>query len=163
MQRQGAGDLDAATVGVGQRGRGLVQPWRQPVAEQRDEPRHLVAQRLLLADHRGRAEQRHRQFGQRAQAGHARLGGAQAVMRANQDVVAHRHRREHAAMLEGAGETHRGDALRHQPGDRLSLQQDRAGIRPVMAADQVNSVVLPAPFGPMIDSSSPSASASRRR
>ena len=49
LQRQRAGDLDAAAVGVGEAVGRLVDPRQQPLAEARENGLHLLAQPFLLS------------------------------------------------------------------------------------------------------------------
>ena len=62
---------------------------------------------------------------------------------------------EEARALEGAGNPAAGDIGRGLRLDPLAEKPDRAGIRPLEAADQVEEVLLPDPFGPMTPTISP--------
>ena len=60
-------------------------------------------------------------------------------MRADHDVLAHRHAAEHRQVLEGAAHAQPGDLMRGRVGDRLAFEQDVAGlvlVQPAQAVEQ---------------------------
>src|SRR5581483_2151924 len=78
-------------------------------------------------------------------------------MRADQDIVHHAEIAEHTAKLEGARNGLSGELLRRKTGDGVSVEMHLAGVGPVRPVTRLNRVVLPAPFGPMMLTSSPAA------
>ena len=88
----------------------------------------------------------------------------QARVRADQQIVEHAQVAEDATVLEGAGEAECGNSLRREAGDRrarrMSTLPASGDSRPVT---RLNTVVLPAPFGPMMLTSSPEATTDRAR
>ncbi len=156
-QRQRARDLDPAAVGVGQRIRGLVDPRQQPVAEQRagsPPPRAFSA--ASSARTGGGAKHRRRQLPQRAEHRQPRARHAEPAVRAHQHVVAHAEVGEHPPVLERPRHARaRRGAPALQPVTSAPANCTRPASGRSWPVSRLNSVVLPAPLGPMTDSNSP--------
>ena len=76
----------------------------------------------------------------------------------HQQVFDHRHFTEQPHVLEGAHHAHAGDGLPRQSFRVAIAQFDGAAGRAVKPVRQLNTVVLPAPLGPISDTISPSFS-----
>ena len=72
-----------------------------------------------------------------------------AGMGADADVVEHRKIGKQRDVLEGAADADFGDPVRRARQDALAFHQDVAGARLIEPGEAVESVVLPAPFGPI--------------
>ncbi len=137
-QRQRAGDLDAAAVGVGEAVGGMVEARRQPVAEAGRGSRALrrAAPRSSRAT-RGRADQRQRKLGERPehrQRGRtarsrvcAPISTLSSTLRLANTRPCWNVRAMPSAAIASGGSRSIGAAF----------EQDLAGVRPVEAADQV--------------------------
>ena len=68
---------------------------------------------------------------------------------ADANVVEHRQIGKQRDVLEGAADADLGDPVRRARQDALPFDQDVAGTRLIEPGRQLNSVVLPAPFGPI--------------
>ena len=142
---QRARDLDDALLAEGQRG-------RRPVGElrQADEvERFARARRDPASSARMRARPE-----RRAEEARSSLRRCRPVIMFSST----RHAGEKLRGLEGARSPQRGDPVGLEAGDRPFVETDiarsRARLRPQMT---LSSVVLPAPFGPMIPTISPGA------
>ena len=71
------------------------------------------------------------------------------------DVLLHAHVQEQPQSLERPCQAAVRDLVGREPDDALALEEDVAGIGLVDAVSRLNSVVLPAPFGPMTLTISP--------
>ena len=123
VERQRAAELDPLAQTIGEAaGRLLAQILQLEELDQLLDPgavRHLLALRHAPIDDR-------RQH-----------SGAHPHVAAEHDVVEHGHAAEQSDVLKGAGDAERGDARGPDPGHVPALEPDRAGIRPVEAADDV--------------------------
>ena len=86
-----------------------------------------------------------------------RLGSVEG---AGRHVVRHREAPERLADLEGAGDPGPGEGPRPGAGEVAPVDEEPPGRRPLAARHQVESVVLPAPLGPMRPSTVPGSSVS---
>ena len=89
---------------------------------------------------------------QKSKARHQRLGG-------DAHVLLHAQAREHVGDLEGLGDAQAREAVLRQAGDVAALERMRPSAGAKAPESTLKKVLLPAPFGPMIDVSSPARNA----
>ena len=93
--------------------------------------------------------------------GHCGRTAREPRVRADQHVVEHAQVAEHAAVLERAREAERRELLGRKAGDVATRRRSRVPASGASSpVTRLNTVVLPAPFGPMMLTSSPSLTAS---
>ena len=87
---------------------------------------------------------------------------AAAIDRADEQVLEHGEFLERLRDLMGAADAGAAASLRRHAGEIAAVEADGAGVGARPPAIRLNSVVLPAPFGPMMPTASPGAIARSR-
>jgi hypothetical protein len=125
-------------LGVREQRSGELDPLERAVGQSGDRPVRVLAEVEPLEQVEGLPAQRALapvQAGQTQDPGHE--AGSAALVRAEQHVLADRHRGEQAEVLERARDTQLGDPMRLAREHVLAVEPDRAGLRRVQPADAV--------------------------